>query len=183
MAFFNSGSSCNNTTSIFSLPTWLTTSSWNATISLIASKPNNNAPNISSSDTSFAPDSTMLIAFFVPATVKSISDCSCCSIVGFNTYSPLTRPTCTPAIGPSNGISEIERANEEPNIAAIAGEQSCSTLITILVTCTSFLKPSANIGRIGRSIKRAVKVASVDGRPSRLIKPPGTLPTAYIFSS
>ena len=148
----------------------------------MASKPNSKAPNISSSETSFAPDSTMLIACLVPATLNSISVFSACSTVGFKTYSPSTRPTSTPAIGPSKGISEIDNAKDEPNIAAIAGEQS-STLITILVTCTSLRKPSANIGRIGRSIKRAVKVASVEGRPSRLIKPPGILPTAYIFSS
>ena len=149
----------------------------------MASKPNNKAPSISSSETSLAPDSTMLMAFFVPATVNSISVCCACSTVGFKTYSPFTRPTSTPAIGPSNGISEMARANEEPNIAAIAGEQSCSTLITKFVTWTSLRNPSANIGRIGRSIKRAVKVASVLGRPSRLMKPPGILPTAYIFSS
>ncbi len=76
----------------------------------------------------------MLIACFVPATLSSISVCSACSTVGFKTYSPFTRPTSTPAIGPSNGISEIDNAKEEPSIAAIAGEQSVSTLITMLVT-------------------------------------------------
>ena len=138
---------------------------------------------MSSSETSFAPLSTILMACFVPATVNSISVCSACSTVGFKTYSPFTRPTSTPAIGPSNGISEIDSAKEEPSIAAIAGEQSVSTLITMFVTWTSLRKPSANIGRIGRSIKRAVNVASVLGRPSRLMKPPGIFPAAYIFSS
>ncbi len=99
----------------------------------MASKPKSKAPNISSSDTSLAPLSTMLMASFVPATVNSISVCSACSTVGFKTYSPLIRPTSTPAIGPSNGISEIANAKEDPNIAAISGVQSCSTLITMFV--------------------------------------------------
>ena len=38
-------------------------------------------------------------------------------------------------------------------------------------------------GRIGRSMRRAKSVADSGGLPSRLIKPPGILPTAYIFSS
>jgi len=45
------------------------------------------------------------------------------------------------------------------------------------------LYPSANNGRIGRSIKRLVKTAFSLGLPSRLINPPGILPTAYSFSS
>ena len=125
----------------------------------------------------------MLIAVAVPATDNSISELSFCSVVGLITYSPFTRPTSTPAIGPSNGISEIHNANEEPNIAAISGGQLGSTDITVFVICTSLRKPSANIGRIGRSIRRAVRVACSLGRPSRLIKPPGILPAAYIFSS
>ena len=98
-----------------------------------------------------------------------------------DTYSSMTRsvkPTITPAIGPSNGISEIINDNEDPNIAAISEGQSWSTDITIEITCTSLRKPSGNKGRIGRSIRRLVKVAFSEGRPSRLMKPPGILPTA-----
>ena len=47
-----------------------------------------------------------------------------------------------PAVGPSNGISEIHNANEEPNIAAISGGQLGSTDITVFVICTSLRKPS-----------------------------------------
>ena len=36
------------------------------------------------------------------------------------------------------------------------------------------------MGRIGRSIKRAVSVSLVVGRPSRLMKPPGNLPAAQV---
>ena len=123
-----------------------------------------------------------MIAFFVPATVKSISDTSSSAGVGFITNSPFTLPTFTPAIGPSNGILEIQVASEEPNIAASSGELSVSTDKTVLTICTSFLKSSGNIGRIGLSIIRAARVAASVGRPSLLIKPPGILPTEYNFS-
>ena len=75
-----------------------------------------------SSDNSLAPDSTMLMACLVPATVNSRRDCSACSWLGLMMIWPSTYPTCTPAIGPSNGISEIESAKDEPNIAAIGAE-------------------------------------------------------------
>ena len=54
---------------------------------------------------------------------------------------------------------------------------------TVQMTCTSFLKPFGQSGRIGRSIMRAVRVARSDAFPSRLKKPPGIFPAAYIFSS
>ncbi len=51
------------------------------------------------------------------------------------------------------------------------------------MTWTSLRKPSANDERIGRSIMRAVSVAFSVGRDSRLMKPPGSLPAAYMRSS
>ncbi|MPM56609.1 hypothetical protein SDC9_103418 [bioreactor metagenome] len=77
----------------------------------------------------------------------------------------------------------MHKANEAPNIAVISGEQSLSTDKTVLTTCTSLRNPSANNGRIGRSIKREVNVACSLGRPSLLKKPPGIFPTEYNFSS
>ena len=124
----------------------------------------------------------MLIAYLVPATVKSKSLCSSSSGVGLIINSPLTLPTLTPAIGPSNGILLIQVDKLEPNIAVNSGELSVSTDKTVLTTCTSFLKSSGNIGRIGLSIIRAASVAASVGRPSLLIKPPGILPTEYNFS-
>src|SRR5918996_412407 len=53
----------------------------------------------------------------------------------------------------------------------------------VQMTCTSFVKPFGQSGRIGRSIMRAVRIARSVGRPSRLKKPPGILPAAYIRSS
>ena len=41
--------------------------------------------------------------------------------------------------------------------------------------CVSFRKPSGNSGRMGRSINRLVRISFSDGRPSRLINPPGNL--------
>ena len=123
-----------------------------------------------------------MIAFFVPATVKLISDFSNSSTVGLIINLPFIRPTTTPAIGPSNGISEIERAILEPSIAAIAEEQSGLALITILITCTSLRYPSAKSGRIGRSINLETRVSCSVGLPSLFKKPPGIFPAAYNFS-
>ena len=100
----------------------------------MCSCPNINASNISFSDTSLAPASTIQIASFVPATVKFNVDCSACSTVGLIIYSLPILPTTTPATGPSNGMSLIPNANEEPNNAVIIGEQSCSTDNTVLIT-------------------------------------------------
>ena len=44
------------------------------------------------------------------------------------------------------------------------------------MTCTSDLYPLGNSGRIGRSVRRAARVAASVGRPSRLMNPPGILP-------
>ena len=123
-----------------------------------------------------------MIAVCVPATVKLISDFSNSSGVGFIISFPSTLPTTTPAIGPSNGMSEIIKAMEDPSIAAIAVEQSGSLDKTVFTTCTSFLNPSANKGRIGRSIKRETKVSCSEGLPSLLKNPPGIFPAAYNFS-
>ena len=76
----------------------------------------------------------------------------------------------------------MHNASDDPNIAAISGELSWSTDKTVLITWTSFLKFSSNIGRIGRSINLAVSVAWSVGLPSLLIKPPGILPTEYNLS-
>ena len=77
-----------------------------------------------SSGTCLALDSTMLIASFVPATVKSNSDFSNSSGVGLIINLPFTRPTFTPAIGPLNGIFEILTARDDASIAVNSGEQS-----------------------------------------------------------
>ena len=115
--------------------------------------------------------------------VRFRSDFSRCSTVGLMTNFPSTRPTRTPAMGPLKGISETERAQDAPIIAAMSGGLSCSTERTVAMTCMSLRKPLGKSGRMGRSMSRAQRMAALLGRPSRLMKPPGIFPTAYIFSS
>ena len=120
----NSGSGTRVSYSIFSTPISLMIFSSNLINSLIALCPNINASNITSSETCLALDSTMLIASLVPATVNSNSLLSNSSGVGLITNLPSTLPTLTPAIGPLNGILEIDTAKDEANIAVNSGEQS-----------------------------------------------------------
>ena len=54
---------------------------------------------------------------------------------------------------------------------------------TVAMTWTSFLNPFGHNGRIGRSTMRAVRIARSVGLPSRLKKPPGIFPAAYMRSS
>lgn len=72
----------------------------------------------------------------------------------------------------------MAKAAEVPINEIISGAISGLTETTVIITCTSLVKPSGNKGRIGRSIKRAIKVSSSEGRPSRLKKLPGILPAA-----
>ena len=133
--------------------------------------------NISSFDTSFAPASIIATRSAVEATVTAICETALCSSVGLMTNLPSTRPTLTPEMGPSHGISEIERATETPIIAVISGEQSGSTDITVATTPTSFLISLGKRGRIGLSITREARVAFSLALPSRRWKEPGIRPT------
>ncbi len=92
------------------------------------------------------------------------------------------KPTRDAPIGPLNGIPEIASAADVPIIATISGWISGFTETTVAITCTSFTKPFGKSGRIGRSIKRAISVSPSLGRPSRLRKPPGIRPAAYMRS-
>jgi hypothetical protein len=78
-------------------------------------------------------------------------------------------------MGPRNGTPETVSAAEAPTIETTSGSFSRSWLRTVQTTCVSLTKPSANSGRIGRSMRREVSVSFSDGRPSRLKKPPGFL--------
>ena len=55
--------------------------------------------------------------------------------------------------------------------------------MTVTTTWTSLRRPSQKVGRSGRSISRQVRIASVEGRPSRRKNEPGMRPAAYIRSS
>jgi len=60
-----------------------------------------------SSEICCAPASTIMIESFVPATTRSSSLVSICSIVGFRVSLPSTVPTRTQPSGPSNGAFEM----------------------------------------------------------------------------
>ena len=134
-----SSSALNTSYSALSLPISLAISSTKSQISLIISWPSSIASSISASLTSWAPASTIIMAVFVPARDKFILELFLCSSFGLIIYFPSMYPTSTEPVGPSKGISEIERAIEEPIIATISGEWSWSTLKTVATMCTSFL--------------------------------------------
>jgi hypothetical protein len=72
----------------------------------------------------------------------------------------------------------MDSASEEPIMPYTAGGISVTTDSTGAITCTSFLNPLGNRGRMGLSMSLAVRTEFSGGRPSRLIHPPGILPTA-----
>ena len=52
--------------------------------------------------------------------------------------------------------------------------------MTVQTTCTSLRRPLAKLGRSGRSVRRQVRIASSDGRPSRRKNEPGILPIGVV---
>ena len=83
-------------------------------------------------------------------------------------YSLLEKPTRAAPIGPLNGAPDSVSAADEATSARMSGSfsRSCDSVVTI--TCVSLRQPSANSGRIGRSIRRETRVSFSVGRPSRL---------------
>ena len=75
------------------------------------------------------------------------------------------------------------RAADDALIAMTSCGFSMSTPTTLTTICVSLRKPSGNAGRSGRSIRRHVRIACSDGRPSRRKNAPGILPAAYARSS
>ncbi len=75
-------------------------------------------------------------------------------------------------------MPEIASAAEAPIMEITSGSWSFSADMTVQTTCTSFMKPLGNSGRIGRSMSRLVSVSFSEGRPSRRKKPPGIFPAA-----
>src|SRR4051812_35462070 len=82
------------------------------------------------------------------------------------TSSPFTRPTRTCAIGVRNGMSLMATAAEAAIPAKMSGSFSPSNASTCRCTCTSSMKPLGKSGRSGRSIRRAVRISLVEGRPT-----------------
>ena len=81
---------------------------------------------------------------------------------------PLMKPTRAAAIGPLKGRPDKVSAAEAATIATTSGSFSRSWESTCATTSTSFLKPSAKSGRMGRSIRREIRVSRSVGARSRL---------------
>ena len=72
-------------------------------------------------------------------------------------------------------MSESVSAADAPTIASMSGSFSLSSDSTVAMICVSQRKPFGKSGRIGRSIRREVRISFSAWRPSRLKKPPGNL--------
>ena len=113
---------------------------------------------------------------------------SSCSTVGNATHWPLPvgpeiNATRTAPTGPENGRPEIWVEADAALIASTSYRSLGSRLRIVTTTWISLRRPETNDGRSGRSIRRQVRMASVDGRPSRRKNEPGMRPAAYIRSS
>ena len=86
-------------------------------------------------------------------------------------------------MGPSKGMRLMDSAAEAATMPSVSGGCSSSTDNTVMITWISLCIPLGKRGRILRSVRRADRMASVPGRPSRRKKLPGILPTAYSLSS
>ena len=82
----------------------------------------------------------------------------------------------------SNGMSDTASAADAPVIARTSVSFSLSADSTSAMTCVSNRQPDGKSGRIGRSITRLVSTSFSAGLPSRLKKPPGMRPDAYVYS-
>ncbi len=74
------------------------------------------------------------------------------------------------------------RAAEAPVIPRTSESFAWSEESTVAEIWISFRNPSGNRGRSGRSMRRLLRISFSVGRPSRLKKPPGIFPAAYVFS-
>src|ERR1700677_1713825 len=134
------------------------------------------------SNSSSAPPSTMTTALRLAATIKFKVLVSICLKVGFTTKSPFTRPIRTQPNLSATGMSETAKGADAAETARTSESFSWSEEITVQCIWTSLKKPSGYKGRIGRSIKREVKIYYVRGRSSRLNQPPGMRQTAEYLS-
>ena len=99
------------------------------------------------------------------------SENSSCWKVGLRIQFPSTRPTRTAASGPFHGTVERLSAAEAATTPRMSASFSWSAESTVTKTCTSFLNPSGNSGRIERSISRAARISS-SRRPALALEEP-----------
>ena len=154
-------------------------------------------PSIRSMTLSVASASTIMIATSLfsaspttrPATTMSNTAPSSCSTVGNATHWPPLfsgveiSATRTPPTGPENGSPEIWVDADAALMASTSYRSLGSRLRIVTTTWISLRRPETNVGRSGRSMSRQVRIASVDGLPSRRKNDPGIRPAAYIRSS
>ena len=167
----------------FGLPASFRSSSCTSQSFLISSCAIWSASRRSSSLTSLAPASTIEMASRVPATTRSSVDSSSSCRVGLMTKSSSIMPMRTAPTGPWNGSSLSMSAADAPLIDRMSNALTLSMLSTVVTICTSLRKPLGHSGRSGRSVMRHVRIARSLGRLSRLMKPPGIAPLAYMRSS
>ena len=96
---------------------------------------------------------------------------------------PSTRATRTEETGPSNGMLDMPSTIEAAVVPKTSAGCSRSAESVVSTTWISRRKPLGKSGRIGRSVMRAARIASLPGRPSRRKNEPGIFPIAYIRSS
>ena len=113
-----------------------------------------------------------------PLTTRSMVENSSCWNVGLRIQFPSTRPTRTARERTVPGdCGQRQRGGsgqhaEDVRIIFLVGRQHGHEDLD------SFLNPSGNSGRIERSISRLARISLSEGRPSRLMNPPGILPAA-----
>ena len=93
----------------------------------------------SSSETSWAPASTIVIASGVPQTIRSSVDSFRSGSVGLTASLPSMRPMRTAPTGPRNGIGESMSAADEPLMARMSCGCTWSAENVVTMTWTSFL--------------------------------------------
>jgi hypothetical protein len=90
-----------------------------------------------SSFTSHAPPSTMVMELSVPAISRSSIPLSVSSSVGNTLSLPSTIPTRTAATGSAKGIEESPKAHDAAVIASTSASKSSSAEMTVAIICTS----------------------------------------------
>ena len=81
-------------------------------------------------------------------------------------------------------VTHVEEGASDPPMRAVLIELKTAAPRAGVADAPDGLRQVAgNSGRMGRSVRRAARMAASDGRASRLMKPPGILPAAYIRSS
>ena len=129
------------------------------------------ASSISASETSSEPPSTITIESAEPLTTRSMLENSSCWKVGLRIQLPSTRPTRTAASGPFQGTVERPSAVAAATTPRTSASFSWSADSTVTKTCTSFLNPSGNSGRMDRSIRPAGQDLLVGGPAFALEEP------------